>query len=104
MYESATTSQAYPLFKVNLLIFPVIRIQIFDMAAVIGPFEASVLVRGIFIEQYIQVSICTLLVYDICEPITFLLTLILTTFIIVITYDKEVSIIINVLFALTFPL
>ena len=96
MYELATTSQAYPLFKLKLLIFPVIRIQIFDMTAAIGPFEASALVRGIFIEQYIQVSIRTLLVYDICEPITFLLTLVLITFIIVITYDKEVSIMINV--------
>ena len=80
------------------------HIQVFDMAAVIGPFEASVLVRGIFIEQYIQVSICTLLVYDICEPITFLLTLVLTTFIIVITYDKEVSTIIDVGFVLMYSL
>ena len=66
------------------------------MAAVIGPFEASVLVRGIFIEQYIQVSICTLLVYDLCEYKNYLMTPFSSTFITVITYDKEVSTITNV--------
>ena len=65
------------------------------MAIGVGPFEAPALVHGIFIQQYIQVSICTLLIYDICEPINLLLTLISTSFIIVITYDKEVSAIID---------
>ena len=74
------------------------------MSFVNGPFEARSLIHDIFIQQYIQVSISTLLVYDICEYKILLITPFSTTFIIVITYDKEVSIIINVLFALTFPL
>ena len=43
------------------------RTQIYDMATVINPFEARFIIRDIFIEQYIQISLYTLLVYDLCE-------------------------------------
>ena len=74
------------------------------MSFVNGPFEARSIVRDIFIQQCIQVSISTLLVYDICEYKILLITPFPTTFIIVITYDKEVSTIIDVGFVLMYSL
>ena len=72
------------------------RTQIYDMATVINPFETRFIIRGIFIEQYIQISLSTPLVYDLCGCNILLVTPFLITFIIVITYDKEVSTITNV--------
>ena len=74
------------------------------MSFVNGPFESRSLIHDIFIQQYIQVSISTLLVYDICEYKLLLITPFLTTFIIVITYDKEVNTIIDVGFVLMYSL
>ena len=61
-----------------------------------GPFETRTFIHGVFIQQYIQVAICTLLVYDLCEYKNYLMTPFSSTFITVITYDKEVSTITNV--------
>ena len=66
------------------------------MATNTGLFEARNIIRDIFVQQNIQISTYTLLVYDLCECKIRLVTPFSTTFIIVITYDKEVSTIINV--------
>ena len=60
--------------KIKLLLFPLTRTQIYDMATVISPSEALTIIHGTFIEQNIQISLYTLLVYDLCESKNYLMT------------------------------
>lgn len=99
-----TTPYNHPLFDTKLFHIPNNNYLAKYMSIALSPFEADSIIQSIYIVKYIQVCVCTLLVYDLCEYKVLPITPILTTFITVITYDKEVSMIINVLFILTYPL
>ena len=70
------------------------------MSASFHPFEARTLIYGLYIDECIQVSISTLLVYDTCEYKNTLIAPFSTTLNTVITFDKEASTMISVEFIL----
>ena len=85
-----------PLFDAQTLRISCNRYLDKDMSASFGPFETRTLIYGLYIDECLQVSISTLLVYDTCEYKNTLITPFSTTLNTVITFDKEASTMISV--------